>query len=135
MRGLDKALLNALLVTKLADRMAAYLRVVGQVAELNIIVSQYFMHLVWNLRHYPAQEAHGDSLRVQFGRGQLAGAVNGRKQILLALFGVDFGKIEVQVAERMILKFHLFCPGGRRVGGRQLMSWRWKQRCKAERLR
>ncbi len=47
-RGLGKALLNALLVAELADRMAACLRVMGQVTELNAVVSQYFMYLIGN---------------------------------------------------------------------------------------
>lgn len=123
MRGLGKALVNALLVTKLADRMAAYLRVIGQVAKINAIVSQYFMHLTRNSRHYSAQKVHGDSLRVQSGKDRLAGAVNGHKQILFALFGLDFDKNEAQLAERIVLKYAFFASAaGASGGGMQLMS-------------
>jgi len=44
---------------------------------------------------------------------------------------VDFGKINVQVADGIILEFLFFSAGS--GAGKRLMPWRWKRRCRAER--
>jgi hypothetical protein len=41
----------------------------------------------------------------QLGEGQLAGAVNGDKQVNRAFFGMHFGKIHVQVTDGIVLEF------------------------------
>ena len=110
---LGKALLNAPRVTELPHRMAACLQVMWQIPELNTVVRQQFMHFVRNLFQDPPQKVDGDSLgglRVQLGKGQLAGAVNGHEQIPLAFCRLHLGEIEVQVAQGLVLKRRWVAP-------------------------
>ena len=69
------------------------------------------MHFVWNLFQNPPQKVDGDSLgglRVQLGKGQLAGAINGPEQIPLACCRLPLGEIEVQIAQGVVLKRRFF---------------------------
>ena len=43
--------------------------------------------------------------RVKFGKRPFASAVDGPAEVLLAFFGLDFGKIDGQVAHRIIFEF------------------------------
>ena len=90
---------------------ATQVGVVGHISKLNTIIGQHFNYLIRNPGQDPFQERHGDGLgglRVQFGEGQLAGAVNGDKEVLLAFFGLHFGEINVQVADGVVLEPGLF---------------------------
>ena len=60
---LGEALLDAPLVAELPDRMAPHVDMMREISELNPIVSQQFLHLVWNLGQDPSQEFHGNGLR------------------------------------------------------------------------
>ena len=133
-----KALLNAPLVAELADRMAAHVEVMREISELNTVVGQEFINLVRKLGQDQSQEFHGHhlgGLGVQFGKGQLAGAVNGNEEVLLAFFRANFRKIDVEVADGIVLEFLFLVSSSSSLGGRRLMPWRCKQRCRAERLR
>ena len=108
---LGKALFNTPLVAELAKGVAAQVGVLGQVAKPNAVIGQHFNHLVRHPGQDPLQERHGDGLgglRVQVGEGPLAGAVNGDKEVLLAFFGLHFGlhfgKINVQIADGVVLE-------------------------------
>jgi hypothetical protein len=68
------------------------------------------MHLIGDGCQHPAQEVGGQHFGrsgLQLGEGQLAGAVNGYEEVLAAFFGVDFGKIHVQIANGIVLEFLL----------------------------
>ena len=43
--------------------------------------------------------------RVEFGKRHFTGAVDGHEEILLALLGLHFRKIDVQVADGIVLEF------------------------------
>jgi hypothetical protein len=64
------------------------------------------MHPVRQLGQHPAQKVgggHFGGLRLQLGKGRFAGAVNGPEQLLAAFFGLHFRKIDVQVADGVVL--------------------------------
>lgn len=79
--------------------------------------------------------AWGVDLRVQLGRGQLAGTVSGHQQIPLAFCRLHLGEIKVQVAQGSSSNGASLVCASAPPGGRQLTPWRCKQRCRAERLK
>ena len=115
--GLGEALLDAPFVAELPEGVAAEVGVLRQVSKLYAIVGQYFVYLVGYLGQHPTQEVHGEGLRglrVQFGEGQLARAVNGDEEVLLAFFRAHLGEIDVQVADGVVLEL-LFQRASRRL--------------------
>ena len=59
------------------------------------------------VQHAPQQLGRDNPLgaRVPFGKGSLADAVNGHEEVLLAVFGLDLGKIDVPIADGVVLAF------------------------------
>ena len=75
--------------------------------ELHPVVRQDGMHLIGQLIQHPAQKFGGyEALgaRMPFGKRRLAGAVDGDEEVLLAFFGLQLRKIDVQLADGMVLK-------------------------------
>jgi len=69
------------------------------------------MYFIRNLFQDPPQKVDGDNLgglRVQLGKGQLTGAVNGHEQIPLAFCRLHLGEIEVQIVQGVVLKRRFF---------------------------
>ena len=69
------------------------------------------MHFMGQLVEDAAQKLrrhHAPGPRAQLGKGYLAGAVNGHKQVLLAFLGLNLGKIDVQVAQWVDLELPLW---------------------------
>ena len=74
--------------------------------ELHPVVRQYGMCFVGQLIQHSAQKFGGyDALgsRMQLSKRHLAGAVDGDEEVLAAFFGLDLGKIDVQVADGIVL--------------------------------
>lgn len=83
---------------------AAVRQVVG---ELDAVVGQHGVDLERHGFSDGAQEVSGDPARgflVQLHEGKLAGAVDGDEQVQLALFGADFGNVDVHEADRVSLE-------------------------------
>ena len=63
--------------------------------------------MVGQLIQHPAQKFGGyEALgaRMPFGKRRLAGAVDGDEEVLAAFFGLQLRKIDVQLADGMVLK-------------------------------
>jgi hypothetical protein len=78
--------------------------------ELHPVVRQHGMPFVGHFIQYaPPKIGRHDPFgaRVEFGKGHLAGAVDGHKKVLLAFFGLDLGKIDVQLADGVVLELLL----------------------------
>ncbi len=104
---LGEAVLDAKLAVDTVETVAAREELMGLPGELDTVVRQDAMHFVGPLLKHPAQKLGGhDSLGLwgQLGKGYFAGAVNGDKQLLATFFGLHFGKVDVQVANRIVLK-------------------------------
>jgi hypothetical protein len=71
---------------------------------------------------------------VKLNEGELGGAVDSDVEVKLAFFGTDLGDVDVEVADRVDLKLELsgLSPV---MSGKRLMPCRWRQRCRAERVR
>ena len=111
MSHFSAAVFNACCCTIAVKGVAGWRHPVGQGRKLYPIVRQYSMYLVRYCRHHalPKSERRGDCrFRGQFGKSELAGSVHGHKQIMLAFSGVQFGKIQVKIADGIVLKFLLF---------------------------
>ena len=68
------------------------------------------MHPVGHFVQSPAQKLgryHALGLRMQFGKGDFAGSINGHKQLLLAFRGLDLGEVDVQVVDGIVLELLL----------------------------
>ena len=66
------------------------------------------MHLIGQLVEYAPQKIgrdHAFGTRVEFGKHHFTGAVDGHEEILLALLGLHFGEIDVQIADGMVFEF------------------------------
>ena len=98
--------------------------------ELHALVRQHGMHFIRQLLEHASLEfgrhdAFGAGM--QFRKRHLAGTVNGHKEVLAAFFGLNPGKVDVQIADGVVLELlfrralPVFAQGGR------LMPWRWKQ--------
>lgn len=77
------------------------------VGELNPVISEHGVQLVRRRLDEVAQKLCGDQLRrawVQFGVGDLTGAVNRHEQIQLPFFGSDLGNINVEVPQRIVFE-------------------------------
>lgn len=83
------------------------------------------------------QEVTGDptgGLLVQLDEGELGGAIDGHKQVEAPFLGTHLGNVDVKVAERIALELAFI--GRVTVDLRQLREpWRWRQRCREERVR
>lgn len=76
--------------------------------KLYAIVCQDSMHLVGQPCQHEPQKVdryHSLSLGVQFREGHFAGAVNSYEEVLPTLFRRHLGKIDVQVADGIVLDF------------------------------
>jgi hypothetical protein len=107
------------------------------VGELNAVVGQYGMNSVGQRLGKLAQELcslHFSGFFMQFDVGELAGAVNRRKQIEPTLCGLYFGDIDVEIADRVAFEFFLTGLSASNSGKREI-PWRCRQRCSEERLR
>ena len=75
--------------------------------ELDAIVGQYGMHFIRQLfQHAPQEFGRHDPFRpwVQFSKRHLAGTVNGHEEVLAAFFGLHLGKVDVQIANGVVLE-------------------------------
>ncbi len=75
--------------------------------ELNAVVGQDRVELIWYRFKQVFQELPGGlavGLLDQLGDGELAGAVNGDKEIKLSFLGSDLGNIDVEITNRVALK-------------------------------
>ena len=127
----------------LADHVKAHLSkgdavaIVGLLGELNTVVGQDRVNAVWRgfqkvLREFPSRFAVGLVHRLR--HRELAGSVNGDKEIELAFFRPDLGDIDVKEANGVALEL---LPFGRvpSMSGSREMPWRCRQRCKEARVR
>ncbi|GAB3734498.1 hypothetical protein GCM10027594_16060 [Hymenobacter agri] len=65
------------------------------------------MHLIGQLIQHPPQELDGHHALgawMRFGKVHFAGAVDGHEEVLLALLRLDFGKVDAQLADGVVLK-------------------------------
>jgi len=80
------------------------------VGEMGPVVGQHGLDLVRNGVDQAAEKVSGvapaDPL-MQFGKGKLAGAINGNEHVELALFGPNLGDVDVEVANRTCREFLL----------------------------
>lgn len=80
--------------------------------ELDAIVGQNGVDLIWDGRDQAQQELSGNGRRgflVQFDEGKLRCAINGDEHVELALLGANFGNVDMEIADR--IGFELL-PGG-----------------------
>jgi hypothetical protein len=78
------------------------------VGELNAVIGQDGMNDIRNGLLEIAQELgclHFSGLWMQLDKGELAGLVNGHKQIESAFGGLYFGDLDVEIADRVRLEF------------------------------
>lgn len=113
MGRLGQAVLDAVLGTYTVKTVTARQQLLRLCCKPYTIVGQQFMHLKGQLFQYPSQKfgrQHARGTRVQFRKGHLAGAVDGDEQLAFAFFRADFGKIDVQVANGVVVEL-LFLRG------------------------
>ena len=78
-----------------------------QVAELNAVVSEYGMDLVGDSRDQSSQEGScrfSVRLLMELGESKFRGAIDRDKQVEFALFGTNFGDVDVEVTDRVVLE-------------------------------
>ena len=81
--------------------------VLWQVAELNAVISKYGMDLVGDNRDQSLQESgcrFSVGLHMELSESKLRSAVNRNKQVELTLFGANFGDVNVEVTDRVVLE-------------------------------
>lgn len=90
--------------------------------ELNVVVSERGMNLIWDGGGEIAQQVrrrHLADLLVQFDIGKFAGAIDGHEQIEFALGGLHPGDVDAEITGRIVLELllsGLFAPEIRKPG-------------------
>jgi hypothetical protein len=77
------------------------------VRELDTVIGEYGVDGVGDGRDEVAQECGGDQLggpRVQFDIGELGSPIDGHELIEFALGGLNFGNVDVEIADRVALE-------------------------------
>ena len=103
-------MINSVLGTDTIKDMNARMFVVGKVGELDTVVCQDDMDHIGHHFEQVAQECrrrHFSCFLHQLDKGELRCAVNGNKQIQLALFRADCRDINMKIANRVSLEFLL----------------------------
>ncbi len=83
------------------------------VGEVDAVVGEHRVHLVWHRGDEMPEEVCGDPggcLLVQLDESELGGAIDGYQQVEAPLLGADLGDVDVEVAERVALEL---TPDGR----------------------
>jgi len=107
MARLREAVFDAVLAANAVKQVRQSPGLVAHVAKLDTVVGEHRMHPVRQFGQNAAQKlsrCQFGSLWLQFGKGHFAGAVNGHKQVLAAFLGLHFGKIDVQIPNRILPK-------------------------------
>lgn len=81
---------------------------VGQGGELGTVIRQDGVDLVGHCGHEGAREVGGNlagGLLMPLGKSKRADPIDDRKEIPAACFRVPFGPVEMEIAERLFLKF------------------------------
>ena len=102
-----QSMINAMLCTDTIKNVNACVLVTGKVGELDAVVCQDCVDCI---RHRPDRVArkrrrHFSCFLHQLDKGELRCAVNGNKQIQLALFRADCRDINMKIANRVSLEF------------------------------
>jgi hypothetical protein len=105
MARLREAVFDAVLGANAVKQVRQGPGLVAHVAKLDAVVGEHRVHPVRQFGQDAAQKLSGcqfGSLWLQLGKGHFAGAVNGYNHILAAFFGLHFGKIDVQIPNRIL---------------------------------
>jgi len=106
-RRFGQAVFHALCAADAVEAMPTGQELMRLGRELHPVVRQYGMHFIRELvEHAPQKLGRHDPIGpwVQLGKRYFAGAVDGHKQVLAAFFGLLLGKIDVQVADGIVLE-------------------------------
>jgi hypothetical protein len=111
--------------------------VLWKIGELNAVVAQNNLNLVRNSSHKSIEKGSRRGRRRlldKLGKGEFARPVEGSIEIKLAFFRPHLSDVDVKEADRVSLEplFESLSPS---TSGSRLMPWRWRQRCRDERVR
>jgi hypothetical protein len=101
--GLGQPMVDAILMTDAIEDMLKGIAITPPVRELEAIIGQHGVDLVWYGGNQVLKELRGHhfvGLFMQLGIGQFAGTVNGDKQGGLAFFRSDLRRIDREVTNR-----------------------------------
>lgn len=129
-----QAMLDAMSVAEPIEDMGEGVFVVRHIGELDAIIGKHGMDGVRDRFDQVAQELGGDHLAgflVQFDKSELACPIDRDEQAQLALGGLHFGDVDVEVADRIGLELplRLLSPV---TSGNRLIPCRCRQRCRDE---